>query len=64
MENLSLMCKVKKKKIWSFPGSPVVKSSPCNTGNTGSIPGWGAGISHAAEQLNPHAATVEPKRHN
>ena len=30
-----------------FPGGPVVKTSPSNTGAVGSIPGWGAKISHA-----------------
>ena len=28
-----------------FPGGPVVKTSPSNTGAVGSIPGWGAKIS-------------------
>ena len=25
-----------------FPGGPVVKNPPCNAGDKGSIPGWGA----------------------
>ena len=41
----------------------MIKNPPCNAGNTGSIPGWGAGILYASEQLNPHAAIVEPKRY-
>lgn len=41
----------------------MIKNPPCNAGNTGSVPGWGAGISHSAKQLNPHAAIVEPKRY-
>ena len=32
-----------------FPGGPVVKTSPSNTGAVGSIPGWGAKISHASQ---------------
>ena len=32
-----------------FPGSPVVKTSPSNAGDVGSIPGWGAKIPHALQ---------------
>ena len=32
-----------------FPGGPVVKNLPCNTGNMGSIPGQGTKIPHAME---------------
>ena len=31
-----------------FPGDPVVKTSPSNTGSVGSIPGRGANIPHAS----------------
>ena len=31
-----------------FPGGPVVKTSPSNTGSEGSIPGRGTKIPHAA----------------
>ena len=31
-----------------FPGGPVVKTSPSDAGNVGSIPGWGAKIQHAS----------------
>ena len=27
-----------------FPSGPVVKNSPCNAGDSGSIPGWGTKI--------------------
>ena len=30
-----------------FPGSLVVKTSPSNAGNAGSVPAWGTKISHA-----------------
>ena len=30
-----------KKSISGFQGGSVVKNSPANTGDTGSIPGWG-----------------------
>ena len=30
-----------------FPGSPVVKTSPFNAGDVGSIPGWGTKSLHA-----------------
>ena len=31
-----------------FPGSKVVKNPPSNAGDSGSIPGWGNKIPHAA----------------
>jgi hypothetical protein len=40
-----------------FPGGPVVKNLPCNTGETGLIPGPEIKIPHATEQLSPSAAT-------
>ena len=43
-----------------FPGGPVVKNLPCNTGDAGSIPSQRARTPHAAERLNPCAATAEP----
>ena len=45
-----------------FPGSPVVKNSPPDAGDTGSNPGQGTKISHALEQLSLHAATRESPR--
>ena len=39
---------------------PVVKNPPCNSGDVGSIPGWGTKIPHPTEQLSPHAATMMP----
>ena len=52
-----------KKWGWDFPGSPVVKSPPCNAGNSGLIPGQGIKILHATgqwrslgQQLWPSAA--------
>ena len=43
-----------------FPGGPVVKNQPCNGEDTGSIPGQGAKIPHAAEQPSPCATNTEP----
>ena len=40
-----------------FPGGPVVKSTPCNAGEVGLIPGQRTKISHAKEQLSPSAST-------
>ena len=37
-----------KQELGDFPGSPVVKTSPSSAGGAGSIPGWGAKISHAS----------------
>ena len=42
-----------------FPGGSVVKNLPYNAGDTGSIPGQGTGIPHAAGQLGPRATTTE-----
>ena len=50
----------KKKTDWEFPSGPVVKNLPFNAGGMGSIPGWGMKIQHAARQLSPSAATLDP----
>ena len=42
-----------------FPGSPWVKSLPCNAGDTSFNPRSGK-IPHAVEQLNPCTTTTEP----
>ena len=52
-----------------FPGGLVVNNLPCNTGDVGSIPGWGTKIPHASEQPGPHATAMrsralEPVCHN
>ena len=39
---------IQKDTCWDFPGSPVVKTSPCNAEGAGSIPGQGAKIPHAS----------------
>ena len=44
-----------------FPDGPVVKNPPSNRGDVSSISGQGTKIPHAAKQLNPCAATIEPK---
>ena len=38
--------------IMDFPGSPVVKNPPANSGNMGLIPGLGTKIQHAMRQLS------------
>ena len=35
---------------WDFPGGPVVKTSPSNAGDEGSIPGWGAKMPHSMQR--------------
>ena len=61
-----------KKHLKSFGGnkmpwsgiSPMVqwlKNQSCNSGDIGSIPGWGTKIPHAMEQLSLPAATTEPR---
>ena len=53
-----------------FPGSPVIKNSPGNAEDVGSIPGRGTKISYTGEQLKAHtlcspgAATRESARRN
>ena len=42
----------------------MVKNLPANAGDTGSIPGQGTKIPHAAKQLSPCAITAEPACHN
>ena len=37
---------------WDFPGDPVVKTSPSNAGDVGSVSGWGAKIPHALWSKN------------
>ena len=34
-----------------FSGGPMVKSPPCNAGDSGLVPGQGTKIPHAMEQL-------------
>ena len=41
-----------------FPGGPIVKIPPCNSGGVDLIPGQGTRIPHAAEQLSPCTATT------
>ena len=53
-----------RKVSWDFPGGPMVKNLPCNTEDTGSLPGQGTKIPHAAGQLSPHASTRESLGHD
>ena len=43
----------------NFPGVQVVKNTPSNAGDLGSIPGQGTKIPHAVGQLSLHIATNE-----
>ena len=52
--------KINKKEVMlDFLDGPVVKNSPANAGDTGSIPGPGK-PQLAMEQLNPSATAAEP----
>ena len=42
----------------------MVKNSPANAGDVGSIPGQGTKIPRAVEQISLCAVTREPTRHN
>ena len=37
-----------KTKLWDFPGSPVVRTSPSSAGDSGSVPGQGTKIPNAS----------------
>ena len=50
---------VEKTTLGDFPGSPVVKTSPSNARDTGSISGWGAKIPHASW---PKTQNIKQKR--
>ena len=52
----------RKQTYGDFPRGPVVKNSPSNAGDAGSIPGRGTKIPHAEGQLNPLTTTTEPAR--
>ena len=43
----------------NFPDGPVVKSLPCNAGDTGSVPGPRIKIPHAVGQLSSCMASTE-----
>ena len=57
--NTQCLCYLKTKR--DFLGGPVVKNLPCNAGDMGSIPGQGANIPHAIEQLSPCTTSTEPE---
>ena len=62
MENLevkNIITEILKLNGWDFPGGPVVKNLPYNAGDTGSIPGQGTKIPHAAGQQSPRATATE-----
>ena len=46
---------------WDFPGGPVIKNSPSNAGDVGSIPDKGTNILPAVGLLNLHAIMKNPK---
>ena len=54
--------KLYKEGLPSLHGGPVVKNLPCNTRDTGLIPGQETEVPHVAGQLRSPAATTEPKR--
>ena len=47
-----------------FPGGPVVKNPPSNSGDVGTIPGQGTKIPHAVGQLSLYATSIELARLN
>ena len=44
--------------MWDFPGAPVVKNLPSNTGDVGSIPGQGT------KPIGYNEDTAQPKYKN
>ena len=51
--------KKKNQPSQDFPGGPVVKNLPCNTGNWSLIPAWRTKIPHAIQQLSLRAPTLQ-----
>ena len=49
-----------KSLLRDFPGGPVIKNLPASAGDTGSTPGLGTKIPHAAGQLSLCATTLSP----
>ena len=47
-----------------FPGAPVVKNPPYNTGDMGLIPDWRTKIPHMVEHLIPCVTARESVNHN
>ena len=45
--------------LGDFPGGPVVKNPPCNSGDADSIPGWETKIPYAEKQLSPRTTSRE-----
>ena len=43
-----------------LPGGPVVKNSPCNSGNAGLLPGQRTKISRTVEQRSPCTQLLSP----
>lgn len=58
---LSCKFRLRKPKLGSFPGGPLVKNPPSRAGDTGLIPDQGAKIQPAAWQPSPHAVPAEPQ---
>ena len=54
---------VQKQSTWDFPGSPVIRDPPSNSGDTSSILGQGTKIPQVVEQPSWHTATTEPACH-
>ena len=53
-----------KTRIRDFPGGPVVKNPPWNSGDMCSIPGRGTKIPHASVELIQHAVAKDPAWYN
>ena len=51
------------RNTWStgFPHGPVGKNSPSNSGDLGSIHGWGTKMPHDTGQLSLRVTTTEPR---
>ena len=58
MKGLQLQSVFAVKITPDFPGGPVAKNSPSNTGDGGSIPGRGTKIPHAVGQLSLGTTTT------
>ena len=57
-ENYFERKQLRRSRYRDFPGSPVVKTSPSNPGSEGSVPGWGAKISHALQPKQKNRSNI------
>ena len=56
--------KTERKQALRDWGGPVVKTLPCNAGDVGLIPGWGARTPQALQKRSPSGETTDSEGHD